>query len=160
MKRTPKDRRVRCATCGLTYDPNKKPLPQCASEDGPTGTTGFSPEERKFMKCVLSVGIMKTIKVPDIPGPRVQLCWAQADTMVRCDRRKGHRGLHSWQAVTCPETALDLRTLAINWRENRCQHTGEPDPALEPFDCPECVADAEQNLLPLLQQVAAAVRAQ
>lgn len=48
------DPRVRCATCGLTYDPSQKPLPPCGSEDGPAGPQGFSPEERKFMKCVLS----------------------------------------------------------------------------------------------------------
>jgi hypothetical protein len=42
-----------------------------------------------------------TIEVPDIPGPRVQLCWKQKATpphsMIRCDRRRGHKGPHSWE---------------------------------------------------------------
>lgn len=41
--------------------------------------------------------MLKKIKVPDIPGPRKQLCWKQAPTMVRCDRAKGHEGKHSWE---------------------------------------------------------------
>lgn len=37
------------------------------------------------------------IAVPDIPGPKVQLCWAQGPLMVRCDRVAGHAGPHVWE---------------------------------------------------------------
>lgn len=41
---------------------------------------------------------MATIKAPDIPGPRKQLCWRQdPKTLLRCDRAKGHGGACSWQ---------------------------------------------------------------
>jgi hypothetical protein len=39
----------------------------------------------------------RRIRVPDIAGPVVQLCWRQAPTMERCDRRQGHGGLHLWE---------------------------------------------------------------
>lgn len=42
---------------------------------------------------------MKIIKVPDIPGPKAQLCWKQSRLMARCDRRKGHQGPHTWEMV-------------------------------------------------------------
>lgn len=41
----------------------------------------------------------KQIKAPDIPGPTVQLCWKQAPTMGRCDRRKKHGGPCAWESV-------------------------------------------------------------
>lgn len=45
------------------------------------------------------------IAVPDIEGPTAQLCWKQCNpteppfknAMARCDRRKGHKGPHSWE---------------------------------------------------------------
>jgi len=41
---------------------------------------------------------MAKIPVPDIPGPTAQLCWKQeALTFIRCDRRRGHHGPHSWE---------------------------------------------------------------
>lgn len=42
---------------------------------------------------------MAVINVPDIEGPIAQLCWKQAPDMVRCDRKKGHAGPHSWQRL-------------------------------------------------------------
>lgn len=43
----------------------------------------------------------RKIRVPDVPAPTDRLCWKQTLTgphsMVRCDRRSGHRGLHSWE---------------------------------------------------------------
>jgi hypothetical protein len=39
------------------------------------------------------------IKVPDIPGPIKRLCWKQSREMWRCDRRKGHKGPHSWELI-------------------------------------------------------------
>jgi hypothetical protein len=36
------------------------------------------------------------IRVPDIPGPTARLCWRQNQNLVRCDRRKGHKGRCSW----------------------------------------------------------------
>jgi hypothetical protein len=63
---------------------------------------------------------------------------------------------HWWKgkAEAAPPHAQDLRDIAIRWRENRCNHTGPPDPSLEPYSCPKCVQDAEENLLPLLLEVA------
>ena len=41
---------------------------------------------------------MRPIKVPDIIHP--VLCFKQKPgAMVRCNRKKGHRGRHSWQRV-------------------------------------------------------------
>lgn len=42
---------------------------------------------------------MAVIKVPDLPGPVVQLCWHQAPDRTRCDRMKGHLGPHSWELL-------------------------------------------------------------
>jgi hypothetical protein len=45
----------------------------------------------------------RKVSVPDIPGPKDELCWKQGtiDTpkyaMARCDRRKGHGGKHVWE---------------------------------------------------------------
>lgn len=43
----------------------------------------------------------RIVDVGDINGPTAQLCWAQKlappQIMARCDRRKGHTGLHSWE---------------------------------------------------------------
>lgn len=39
----------------------------------------------------------KVVKVPDIEGPRAQLCYVQAETMERCMIKKGHRGFHDWE---------------------------------------------------------------
>ena len=46
---------------------------------------------------------MSTVHVPDIPGPVERLCWKQgplAQGMPRCDRKKRHGGLHSWEWVS------------------------------------------------------------
>jgi hypothetical protein len=48
------------------------------------------------------------IKVPDIEGPVEQLCWKQAPDMRRCDRRKGHGGLHVWQMIPKQPTSAVL----------------------------------------------------
>lgn len=46
---------------------------------------------------------MKKVKVPDVEGPKVNLCWEQKLTppliMARCDRRKGHNGPHTWELL-------------------------------------------------------------
>lgn len=41
----------------------------------------------------------RVVKVPQIPGPRVQLCYAQDFTTMspHCDRAKGHGGMHTWE---------------------------------------------------------------
>lgn len=46
--------RIKCAVCGLIY-PKGGPYPACRSENGPTGPEGMTPEERKYMKCVLAM---------------------------------------------------------------------------------------------------------
>lgn len=56
---------------------------------------------------------MTTIQVPDIEGPMAQLCWKQnlepPHTMVRCDRKKGHAGPHSWERLSAnDQLALDI----------------------------------------------------
>lgn len=47
------------------------------------------------------------IKVPDIEGPVMQLCWKQAANMTRCDRRQGHLGPHSWECQSRAEPEDD-----------------------------------------------------
>jgi hypothetical protein len=42
----------------------------------------------------------RVVVVPDIPGPWRQLCWKQSQAMVRCDRKQGHQGPHTWETVT------------------------------------------------------------
>ena len=45
---------------------------------------------------------MDTIKIPSIPGPRVQLCYEPqplGEGMARCDRKKGHGGRHTWELL-------------------------------------------------------------
>jgi hypothetical protein len=42
---------------------------------------------------------LEIVPVLDIEGPTVPLCWQPAPTMERCDRRKGHGGLHVWEAT-------------------------------------------------------------
>ena len=37
------------------------------------------------------------VSVPDVDGPMARLCWKQSETMVRCDRKAGHLGEHSWE---------------------------------------------------------------
>jgi hypothetical protein len=37
------------------------------------------------------------IQVPDVPAPAAELCWTQSRAMVRCDRKAGHGGRHSWE---------------------------------------------------------------
>ena len=44
------------------------------------------------------MGTPKIIHVPDVPKPTATLCYEQAPTLVRCDRKLGHLGLHSWQS--------------------------------------------------------------
>ena len=42
----------------------------------------------------------QTIKVPSVPSPTDKICFKPAPLLVsmeRCDRRKGHTGLHSWE---------------------------------------------------------------
>jgi hypothetical protein len=40
---------------------------------------------------------MDKIKVPDIPHPTAELCYKQSAALVRCDRKAGHGGMHTWQ---------------------------------------------------------------
>lgn len=72
---------VRCATCGLHYDPSQAPLPTCGSEDGPAGPRGIGPEGRKFMQCVLSH----------------ERCSSLSSTGARCVQLAGHPGPHRVQ---------------------------------------------------------------
>lgn len=39
----------------------------------------------------------KVIRVPDVTPPTSVLCWKQAPTMERCDRRAKHGGKHTWE---------------------------------------------------------------
>jgi len=41
--------------------------------------------------------LREAVAVPDIPGPRSQLCWQQGPTMARCDRARDHAGPHTWE---------------------------------------------------------------
>lgn len=54
---------------------------------------------------------MAKISVPDIEHP--VFCWKQCLTpphaMVRCDRKKGHSGPHSWELVQCATCAKAQR---------------------------------------------------
>lgn len=50
---------------------------------------------------------MTTLKVPNTPAPKATLCWktppidgSQGHPMAHCDRKAGHKGLHSWQAAS------------------------------------------------------------
>jgi len=47
---------------------------------------------------------MAKITVPDVKPPRMELCWKQKldppHAFVRCDRKTGHQGPHSWELVT------------------------------------------------------------
>ncbi len=41
---------------------------------------------------------MSVVYVPDVEGPTAPLCWKQKpDAFVRCDRRLGHSGRHTWE---------------------------------------------------------------
>ncbi len=37
------------------------------------------------------------ITVPDVKQPIAKLCWKQSKLMIRCDRKAGHKGPHSWE---------------------------------------------------------------
>jgi hypothetical protein len=37
------------------------------------------------------------VEVPDVEAPLARLCYKQAENMTRCDRKKGHNGLHTWE---------------------------------------------------------------
>lgn len=56
---------------------------------------------------------MNIIIVPDIVGPTERLCWRQAPTMERCDRRYGHSGLHTWSMTRLIVTEESLRDVWI-----------------------------------------------
>lgn len=49
----------------------------------------------------------RIIDVPDVEPPIMKLCWKQAPTMERCDRRAGHGGLHVW------ELSAEIKRLTI-----------------------------------------------
>ena len=74
------------------------------------------------------------IHVPDIPGPRKQLCWRQAPaTLARCDRCLGHGGLHTWEwaAITTALVEAETEVAALKGRTcETCRHrfTPERDP--------------------------------
>lgn len=68
------------------------------------------------------------VHVPDIDGPTAHLCWQQTLTgpspMVRCDRKKGHLGLHSWEIALplTPESSTSradfMRALSVLPKES------------------------------------------
>ena len=60
---------------------------------------------------------MGEVRVPDIPGPTAPLCWALGPTMVRCDRRAGHEGAHTWEPVPVAPAADDLDA-ALAWADD------------------------------------------
>lgn len=62
---------------------------------------------------------MDIITVPDIDGPTEQLCWKQSPLMIRCDRRKDHQGLHSWEYIEIERAIEEIRVVcagADEWR--------------------------------------------
>jgi len=64
------------------------------------------------------------IPVPDIPGPRRPLCWRQDPArLIRCDRARGHQGLHTWEwaAITTAlaEAEAELAALKARWAQLR-----------------------------------------
>jgi len=68
--RAPKgDKRMKCANCGIVYDPTQSELPPCGSEDGPTGPKGLDREQRKFMRCVLEAPPVKKAACLDCGKP-------------------------------------------------------------------------------------------
>lgn len=54
---------------------------------------------------------IKIVDVPDIDGPTEQLCWKQSPQMGRCDRRKGHAGMHTWELAAAIVRAETPRTM-------------------------------------------------
>ncbi len=68
---------------------------------------------------------MVDIKIPDVPGPRKRLCYAQQLTapraMSRCDRAKGHGGGHTWELLNEIDALKASRAMALD------PTTGEPN---------------------------------
>lgn len=59
---------------------------------------------------------MTKIKAPASPtAPLARLCWKQSPNMVRCDRKQGHKGDHSWGHVGYRSSAF--RSLAKTRRD-------------------------------------------
>jgi hypothetical protein len=50
----PDPARVKCALCGLRYNPTAKKLPKCKSDDGTKGPRGYSWSALAVIYCVLS----------------------------------------------------------------------------------------------------------
>jgi len=76
-------------------------------------------------------GGLRVVRVARVAGPLARLCWAtppldgsQGNPMVHCDRRRGHRGPHSWACVPSFAGVTDMST-------------AKPQPAAgDP--CPQC----------------------
>lgn len=77
------------------------------------------------------------IKAPDVPGPTAQLCWKQAPTMGRCDRRKGHGGPCAWEAVE------QLRELLAALKDLRALVRGEMGECVDVYRADTAIAKAE-----------------
>lgn len=54
---------------------------------------------------------MAKVPVPDILGPKVQLCWQQGPLMHRCDRKRGHDGPHTWEMAAEVKALKGLPTV-------------------------------------------------
>ena len=63
-------------------------------------------------RTVLEPKPSRVVKVPNTPAPKVELCWKQAPTMERCDRRKGHSGKHTWEYGRIDLTEQQLESIA------------------------------------------------
>lgn len=62
------------------------------------------------------------VRVPDVPGVVVRLCYAQdRKTFVRCDRAEGHKGRHSWQLYDRIEE-LHVKVLDLEDALEDCQN--------------------------------------
>ena len=51
----------------------------------------------------------RTVKVPDVEGPTMPLCYKSSELMTRCDRVKDHRGMHSWELERAYAAITTLR---------------------------------------------------
>ena len=63
----------------------------------------------------------KVVRVPDVPGVVVRLCYKQdLKTFDRCDRAEGHKGRHSWQLYDRIDE-LHLKVLGLKEKLEDCK---------------------------------------
>jgi hypothetical protein len=69
------------------------------------------------------------MKVPDVESPKEFLCYKQAPNMTRCDRKKGHEGLHSWEAARFERALQKILTVhrTVDEMETEARNAIYPD---------------------------------